>query len=238
MTTCPVCRRELSMADAAFCPYCGAALNTIAKNPVPEEVKMLLAQIDKQKDPAKKHAMLAEAEKQYPDSLEIAEEILFLGRLYERSAKKLDFSVIKCYLLHMYLTPQAFSEETRNAMREELISHPHLLRCLQLAPDDDAFMRRYLSRLASEFVTLFLMGSNHYTKSMFGFRLDSRMGRVLAEPAADMLCAIRSDEALEARQRALLYDALYRAFVTETGGESRWVDALLEKKGYPIPSKG
>lgn len=236
MTTCPVCCRQLNVADAAFCPYCGAAVQT-EKKPVPQEVRKLLEQLEKQKDPVRKHAMLMEAEKQYPDSLEIAEEILFLGRLHERSAKKLDFSVIKCYLWHMYLTPEHFSAEQKNAMREELINHPHLQRCLTLAPDADAFMHRYLNRLASEFVGLFLMGSNYYTRSLFGFRLDNRMGRVLAEPAAQALCAIRADDQLDARHRALLYEAFYRAFVTETGGESKWVDVLLEKKGYPIPAR-
>jgi len=236
MTQCPVCHRKLSVDGAAFCPYCGAALQK-NEHAVPEEIKRLLADIQKQKDPLKKHQMLAQAEKQYPDSLEIAQEILFLGRLYERSAKKLDYSVIKCYLWHMYLTPEQFSPEKQNAMREELVNHPHLQRCLALAPDADAFMRRYLKRLAAEFVTVFLMGSTHYTKSLFGFRLDSRMGRVLAEPVSHMLCAIREDEQLDLQNRALLYDALYRAFVAETGGESQWVDALLEKKGYPIPAK-
>lgn len=236
MTHCSQCRRELMVADAAFCPYCGAPVQT-ERQPVPEEIQQLLDKIGAQKDPVKKHAMLVEAEKQYPDSLEIAEEILFLGRLYERSAKKLDFSVIKCYLWHMYLTPRQFSPDEKKTMRAELISHPHLMRCLSLAPDADAFMRRYLNRLASEFVGLFLMGSNYYTKSLFGFRLDNRMGRVLAEPAADALSAIHADEALDDRNRALLYDAFYRAFVTETGGESKWVDALLEKKGCPVPAR-
>lgn len=231
---CPVCYRELPAADAAFCSYCGAALQT-EKRIVPDAVKKLLRELEREKDPVKKHAVLTAAEKQHPDSLEIAEEILFLGRLYERSPKKLDYSVIKCYLWQLYLTPDAFDAEQQNAMRAELVSHPHLMRCIRLAPDGDAFMRRYLTRLAGEFVRIFLMGSNHYTKSWFGFRLDSRMGRVLAEPAANMLCAIRADEQLDPQTRALCYDALYRAFVTETGGESRWVDELLEKKGYPIP---
>ena len=39
------------------------------------------------------------------------------------------------------------------------------------------------------------------------------------------------------QHRTLLCDAFYRAFVTETGGESRWVDELLEKKGYPVPAR-
>ena len=233
---CMVCHRELPVSDAAFCPYCGAALQT-EKRPVPDGVKTLLRELEKQKNPVKKHEMLTEAEKKYPDSLEVAEEVLFLGRLYERSPKKLDYSVIKCYLLHMYLTTEQFSAERREAMRRELFSHPHLLRCLSLAQDATVFLRHYLSRLCSEFVTIFLMSSTYYTKSLFGFRLDSRMGRVLAEPACTMLCAIHADEQLEEAHRTLLYDAFYRAFVTETGGESRWVDELLEKKGFPVPAR-
>ena len=233
---CMMCHRELPVADAAFCPYCGAAVQS-PKRAVPDGVKQLLSSLEKQKDPAKKHAMLLEAQKEYPDSLEIAEEILFLGRLYERSPKKLDYSVIKSYLLHMYLTPENFSPERRTEMREELFGHPHLKRCLALAEDQNAFLRRYLGRLSTEFITIFLLSSTYYTKSFFGFRLDTRMGRVLAEPACTMLCAIRSDEQLAPEQRVLLYDAFYRAFVTETGGEARWVDELLEKKGYPVPAR-
>ena len=231
---CMVCHRELPMSDAAFCPYCGAAVQT-DRHAVPEEVKSLLRELEKQKDPVKKHEMLLQAEKKYPDSLEIAEEILLLGRLYERSPKKLDYSVIKCYLLHMYLTPEQFDPARKEAMRRELFGHPQLMRCLALAQDENVFLRRYLSRLCTEFITIFLMSSTYYTKSFFGFRLDTRMGRVLAEPACAMLCAIRSDEALDVQHRALLCDAFYRAFVTETGGESRWIDELLEKKGYPVP---
>ncbi len=237
MTQCPACCRELPVSDAAFCPYCGKALQN-AQREVPQEVKRVLSEVEKQKDPVQKHKMLTDAEQRFPDSLEIAEEILFLGRLYERSPKKLDYSVIKCYLWQMYLTPKEFSLAQKNAMREELVRHPRLERCLELAPDRDAFMRRYLIRLAGEFVHVFLMGSTHYTRTVFGFRVDNRMGRVLADPAADMLCAIRGDDALEHAERAMLYDAFYRAFVTETGGESQWVDALLEKKGCPIPARG
>lgn len=236
MMHCHACGRALTVNGAAFCPYCGKALEA-GRADVPQEVKDLLSALEKQKDPVKKHEMLMEAEQRFPDSLEIAQEILFLGRLYERSPKKLDYAVIKCYLWQMYLTPEAFSRDQRNAMRGELISHPHLTRCLRLAPDADVFMRRYLRRLAGEFVHVFLMGSAHYTRSVFGFRIDNRMGRVLAGPAADMLCAMRADEALAPAERAMLYEAFYAAFVTETGGESQWVDELLEKKGFPVPTR-
>ena len=234
MTQCPACRRSLPVSDAAFCPSCGKALGSAAQG-ASQQVRQLLEEVHRQNDPARKHQLLEKAQERFPDSFEIAEEILFLGRLYERSPKKLDYSVIKCYLWQMYLTPKEFTPQQKQAMREEMTAHPHLMRCLELAPDRDAFMRRYLNRLAGEFVHVFLMGSTHYTRTIFGFRADNRMGRVLAEPAADMLCAIRGDEALEPRQREELYDAFYRAFVTETGGESQWLDAQLEKKGCARP---
>ena len=236
MTQCPMCRRDLAVNGAAFCPYCGTPLAP-RQQAVPEAVKQLLADVQKQKDPVKKHELLQRAQERFPDSLDIAQEILFLGRLHERSPKRLDYSVIKCYLWHMYLTPGAFSAQQQDAMRTELVDHPHLRRCLALADDRDAFMRRYLTRLAGEFVHVFLLGSTHYTRTVFGFRVDSRMGRVLAEPAADVLCAIRADEALAPQHHRMMMEAFYRAFVTETGGESQWLDALLEKRGCPVPGR-
>lgn len=236
MTQCPVCRREVAFDGAVFCPYCAAALDREQRE-VPEEVQALVKRVQECKDPVQKHRLLTEALQKYPDSLDLAQEQLFLGRLYERSSKKLDFSVIKCYLWHMYLTPESFSAETKNAMREELVNHPHLVRCLQLSGDADAFMRTYLRRLAAEFVTMFLLGSTHYTKTVFGFRWDNRMGRVLAQPAAQMLERIWRDEALGDHREAV-YQALYRAFAAETGGETRWVDELLQKQDCPIPRMG
>lgn len=231
---CPVCGRKAQLADAAFCAYCGAAMQLAAK-PVSEDIQRILAQADKLTDPVKKHRLLAEAEQTHPDSLEIAETLLFLGRLHERDPKRLDYSVIKCYLWHMYLTPEQFSEEQKTSIRTELFHHPQLQKCMALAPDADAYLRRYLQKLASEFVHLFLKGSSHYTRSFFGFRLDGRMARVLAEPAADVLCRIREDEELTPPQRAVAYDAFYRAFLSETGGEAKWLNELLTQHGYPVP---
>lgn len=234
LPVCPVCGRKAQIADAAFCVYCGAAMQQVSK-PVPADIQSILAQADKLTDPVKKHRLLTQAEQTYPDSLEIAEALLFLGRLHERDSRKLDYSVIKCYLWHMYLTPERFSEEQCSSMRTELFEHPQLQRCMALAPDADAYLRRYLQKLAAEFVHLFLKGSSHYTRSFFGFKLDGRMARVLAEPAADILCCIREDEALTAPRRAVAYDAFYRAFLAETGGEAKWIDELLNQRGYPVP---
>ena len=43
-----------------------------------------------------------------------------------------------------------FTADQRDAMREELIAHPQLIRCMELAPDADAYMRRYLEKLGVE----------------------------------------------------------------------------------------
>lgn len=234
LPVCPRCHKTAQTAEAAFCAYCGAPMQQ-KKEALPVEIKEILKRLDQEADPVKKHKLISKAEQSYPDCLEIAEERLFLGRLHERSSKKLDFSVIKCYVWHMYLTPSEFSEEQKKAMRNELTAHPHLLRCLELAPDRDVFMRRYLEKLAAQFVQLFLMGSSRYTRAIFGFRLDPRMSRVLSDPAANMLYRIYRDDQLTDEHRDMMYDAFYRAFLTETGGDSKWVDEQLEKAGLPIP---
>ena len=230
---CPHCGKPVQPADAAFCPYCGSAMP--AKAAVPEEIKQILWQLDQLKDPVKKHALLVQAQSQHPDSLEIAEALLFLGRLHERSAKVLDYSVIKCYLWHMFLTPGEFSEAKKQEMRQEFFDHPQLKRCQELSGSAGDYTRRYLRRLACEFVSLFLKGSTHYTRSFFGFRFDNRMSRVLARPTAQMIVNIRADEAFSPEQRSLPCEALYSAFLAETGSEPQWLDEELDKLGHPAP---
>ena len=231
---CPRCHKTVQTADAVFCPFCGAPIHQ-PQNTLPEEAKKLLAQAEKIADPVKKHAFLVEAEKQYPDVLEIAEELLFLGRLHERSHRKLDFSVIKCYLWHMYLTPREFTEDQKAAMREELINHPQLQKCLSLASDKQSYMRLYLEKLGADFVSLFMKSSNRYNQSILGFRISSRMEKILAEPMAFMMDNIRRDTELAPDMREMVYDAIYRAFQLETGGDTKWVDEQLEKRGCPVP---
>ena len=235
LPVCTHCGKTVQPADAAFCPYCGSAMPAPAQ--APDEIRRVLSEADRLGDPVKKHRLLLEAQARYPDSLDVAEALLFLGRLHERSAKALDFSVIKCYLWHMYLTPGDFPEEKKQAMRQELFEHEQLKRCQALSGDGEAYLRRYLRRLACEFVSLFLKGSTHYTRSFFGFRFDNRMSRVLARPTAQMLVNIRSDEALTPVRRSLLCEALYSAFLTETGGEPEWLDEELSRLGHPVPGR-
>lgn len=234
---CPRCGKTLEVAGAAFCPHCGSPVAAAQAAPVPEGALALLEKAERQADPVKKHKLLLEAQAQYPDCLEVAQELLFLGRLHERSPKKLDFSVIKCHLLHFYLTPDDFSAAQRQQMRAELFEHPDLKRCQELAPDADAFTRKYLERLCRDFINVFLRGSNRYMHSFFGLRLDNRISKVLASPVAQMLGCVHGDTELDFQRRAMLYDALYRAFLLEAGNDAKWLDALLSERGLPLPAK-
>lgn len=236
LSTCPKCGRRAQVADAAFCAYCGAAMVQKMAAPTPEGAQALLNEADRQKTPEKKYKILKEAQARYPDCLAVAEALLFLGRLYERDPRKLDFSVIKCHLWHAYLTPEEFSGEQAAAMRAEMFEHPDLKRCLELAPDADAFTRAYLQRLAKEFIQLFLRGSNRYMRSYFGFRMGSSAAKMLAPPVAAMLVNINGDELLSRERRNMLSCALYRAFELDMGGEIQWLDAELQKAGLSIPA--
>ena len=157
-TACPACGRETPVTSAAFCPYCGAPLDQSA--PMDGAAQAALDKALKESDPVKKHRLLLQAREQHPDCLPIEEELLHLGRLYERSASTLDYSVIKCYLLQLYLAPEELSGDKRDAMRRELFCDPQLLACQRLAPDAEAFTRQYLERLSTEFIRIFLRGSN------------------------------------------------------------------------------
>lgn len=234
---CPACQKPAIVEGATFCPYCGQPLDAPQRQPLQKGALDAITKASQAKDPKAKLSILTNAQKEYPDCLEIAEELLFLGRLYERDAKNADYSVIKCYLFQLYLTPEDFSDAKAEAMRTEFFSHPQLLRCLALAADPNLFTQRYLMRLAGEFIELFLRGSNIYMRSIFGFTMGSKAPQLLAAPAGNILLNIHSDLALPQDQRHTLYTAFYNAFDRQMSGETSWLDELLAKDGCPIPQK-
>jgi len=236
---CPHCEKDLEeKSGAAFCPYCGGAVTREeASAEDPPEARELLQQAEGIKDMRKKWRFLQQAEEKYPASLPIAEELLFLGRLYDRDKRQLDFSVIKCYLIMVYLKPDEFSEEKATQFKEELFGHPQLLKCLALTPNQDVFMRKYLLRLCGEFIRLFLRGDSVYMRRFFGFGLDSRAPKLLADPVGKMLGNIRRDEQVTPERRELLMSALYRAFDREMGGDTQWLNERLDKTGIKVPGR-
>ena len=226
-TVCTRCNRAISQAEAAFCPFCGARLSPQA-NPIPAGAEALLQKASQQRSNRKKLALLRQARELYPDCLAVEEEWLFQGKLPEKSSQVLDYSGIKCHLLHLYLTPEDFDQARQDAMRQELFGDPQLHRCLAIAASAEAFMTHYLERLCREFIQVFLMGSNQYMPRFMGFHLEQNTARVLAKPTAQMLRAIRADNRLTTDQQSSLCTALENAFFTECGGEMNWLRQAVE----------
>lgn len=235
---CPHCGKSLeALSGAAFCPYCGGAVSG-AKGAAEREsdaTRALLRKVAETTDPRKKHELLLEAERESPDSLGVAQELLFLGRLYERGGKNVDFSIIKCFLLMRYLEPEQFTEARKDELREELFAHPQLKKCLSLCGDENAFLRTYLLRMAEEFISLFLRGDSRYMRRIFGFGLDSRAPKLLAGPVGDMMVNIREDGKLSQKQRDMLIQTLYQAFSRDMGGDTQWLNEKLKRVGISVP---
>jgi hypothetical protein len=225
--SCPKCHKPIGAAEeAAFCPFCGERL-------VKEEGPDLSAALA-QDDPVKKHDMLLALREQYPESLAVAEQILYMGRLYERSKKGLDFSVIKCYVLNVYLEPKSMKPDQREELRREIFHHPDLDACLKLTEDPEVFLRCYLERLSEDFTHLFLKGSSLYMHAFFGYVNERKAPKNLAAPAAGMLMAMRQDETLTGKQRTLLMQSFYRGFAHQMDGQTQYLDELLNQYNLTI----
>ena len=232
---CPHCGHALGTGTgASFCQFCGGALVKSQPAPMDAALQKLLQQAETESDAKRKHEMLTRALAAYPDSLAVAEELLFMGRLYERNARNLDFSVIKSYLLNLYLEPDAIAPEKQAGMRRELFDHPDLERCLALCEDRGTFMHHYLKRLSSEFISLFLQGSSQYMHRWFGISVDSRAPKLLAVPAAKMIAGMTTDEQLTAEQRGQLVSAFYAAFAVQYNGETSWLQKELAERNINI----
>ena len=224
---CPRCRREIVQPQAAFCPFCGARLSA-ESDATPPEAAALLEKASQQSNNRKKLALLQKAREQFPDCLAVEEEWLFQGKLPQTAAAALDYSGIKCHLLHLYLTPDEFDAQQQSSMRQELFQDPQLLRCLSLSDSPEVFTAHYLERLCREFIQIFLFGSNRYMPRLLGFQLERNAAKVLAKPVAGMLRAMAADEALTQPQRADLQSAMEAAFCAECGGEMRWLRQAME----------
>ena len=229
--TCQKCHKSISAADsAAFCPYCGERLHAGTGGPD-------LSAVRGEADPVKKHTMLMDLQAQYPDSLEVAEEILYLGRLYERNQRRLDFSVIKSYVLNIYLEPETIKADRREELRKEIFSHPDLDRCLELSKDKNVFLLRYIERISEEFIRLFLKGSTKYMRSFFGFTQSSKAPKFLALPATRMLKNMQLDESMTDEQKGLLMKGFYTAFSCQADGDTQYLDQELKQRGIEIEGK-
>ena len=235
--SCSRCGKSFeAVSGALFCPFCGATFGK-EQEAEPEGAREALQKAEKTEDPKEKHRILLEVEKEFPQSLGIAEALLFLGRLYERGGKHVDFSIIKCHLLMMYLTPGQFSSAKKEEMRQELFASPQLEKCMEHSGDPEAFLRRYLLRLSAEFIRLFLRGDSRYMMRVFGFGMESLAAKRLAAPVTEMLQYMEEDAHLSREQREMLMDMLYQAFSQDMGGETRWLDEKMQQQSVCLPGK-
>lgn len=232
---CEKCGKSLEVAEAAFCPFCGAPVRRSApaekdEPAVPEEVKKWLGQIEQAGNIPARKKLILKARKEFPDCFPIEWEYLFIGHEKRGRNNVVDFSIIKSYLLKMYMTPDEFSAERKQQDRKELFGDEQLLKCLSLSPDPDKAMRDYLIRLSREFIDYFIEGDSGVTRRLFGFRIDRNPEKTLSNAVAAVLEKIRSDSGLAPEQRDLLYQCFYQAFSIKMDGRTEWLSAALDEQ--------
>ena len=225
------------------CPYCAVTLTpqkngqavflTVSSAPARqappdgEDVSALLRRTQEESDPIKRYALLLKAEEAAPGNLQVQKALLLHGRLHERDRRKLDFSVIKCYLLHAFEEPEGHPPAQREDMIRELFLEDRLVKAMEMAPDGQAFLKDFLTSLSGEYIHLFLRGSSRYMKPFFGFAPAGKPARLLAAPAAQMLCRMMKEPLLSSDQRDMLSGAFYKAYGQEFQDETAYLDEAL-----------
>ena len=225
---CAKCGRETEMNGAAFCPFCGAALEAAAA-PNDEKVTEWLGKIAAVASLPEKKKVIEKAREALPNCPEIEWEALFIGHEKKHKRNSIDFSIVKSYLLQLWLTPKEFDRETAEEIRTELFGDPQLIKCLEMAGDRQACLEAYLKRLSAEFIDVFLDGSTTWNGSFFGFRMDKRKEKTLAVPAARVILNVRKDEGLTGEQREVLERNFYAAFKEWSKGATQWLEEELNK---------
>ena len=77
--TCIKCGKEITGEGIAFCPYCGAKLETAEKKPVSKEAEEWVQKALKVTSLPERKKILEQAKTACPDSTEIDWELLFIG---------------------------------------------------------------------------------------------------------------------------------------------------------------
>jgi len=190
-------------------------------------VDTLLARAKDQSDPVVKYAYLSRAAQLAPEDIRAQRALLMHGRLHQRDPRRIDYSVIKCYLFHAFEHPADHVPEKQREMARELFDDPLLLKCLALAPDRDAFMKDYLQEISAAYIQLFIAGDSRHSPGIMGIVINSKLPKYLAAPAGDVIANILSCQYLDSEERLLLARAFYRAFSSFTGGAVGHLDERL-----------
>ena len=210
--TCIKCGKEITGEGMAFCPYCGVRLETEKEKTVSAEAEEWIRKAMKVTSLPERKKILEEARRACPDDPAIDWELLFIGTPDPKPVRgKMDFSIIKSWLLQIYRKPEDFSEEKRDAMRQELFDSPQLKAVLAAFPDPEGRMREYLGRLCREYIDIFLKEDNQLMGNLFGFRVRRNQEKALEAAVSDMIRKIEADEQLTQERKQLLQEALLQA---------------------------
>ncbi len=209
---CINCGREIAGNGMFFCPYCGARLMMMTEKSLSKEADERIQKAMKVTSLPERKKILEQAKKEYPDEPAIDWELLFIGSPDPNPPKgKMDFSIIKSWLLQIYRKPDDFSGERRNAMRHELFQGPQLTKVLAASDNPKDKMMEYLDRICREYVDIFLKEDNHLMGNLFGIRIGRNRDKMLEKTVAEMVQRIEADEQLTDEQKQMLRESLSRA---------------------------
>ena len=210
--TCIRCGKEITGDGMSFCPYCGGRLAVPETGASSEEAAKWIRKAMKVTSLPERKGILEKARAACPGDPGIEWEILFIGTPDPKPQRgKLDFSIIKSWLLQIYRKPEDFSREKRDAMRRELFEGPQLKSVLAASADPEKKTREYLERLCREYVEIFLKEDNQLMGNIFGLRIGRNRDKILQETVSAMIRRVDADEELTPEQKQMLQDAMARA---------------------------
>ena len=211
---CEKCGKKLNEEGILFCPYCGAKLEgTIRETPTENrEAAEWIRKAMKVTSLPERKKILEQAKKACPEDPEIDWELLFIGTPDPKPPRGvMDYSIIKCWLLQIYRTPEVFPGEKRDAMRQELFEGEQLRKVLAASGHPEETMRAYLERLCREYIDIFLKEDNRLMGNLFGLRIGRNRTKILEEAGAGMVRQIEADGQLAPERKQMLSEAMLQA---------------------------
>ena len=206
---CRQCGKEITGEGIAFCPFCGAKIAATENVHASAEAEEWVRKALKITSLPERKKLLDQAKQACPDAPEIDWELLFIGTPNPKPKRgRMDFSIIKSWLLQIYRNPGEFSAEERNAMRHELFEGEKLRAILAASADPEAKMQEYLNRLGREYVDIFLKEDNRLMGNIFGFRLGKNRMKPVEDAVNGMIRLMEADEKLSEEQRTALTGAM------------------------------
>ena len=210
--TCIRCGKEIAGEGMAFCPYCGGRLAVPEAEASSEEAGEWIRKAMKVTSLPERKEILERARAACPGDPGIEWELLFIGTPDPKPQRgKLDFSIIKSWLLQIYRKPDDFSAEKRNAMRHELFHGAQLQSVLASCENPEQKMREYLERLCREYVDIFLKEDNQLMGNIFGLRIGRNRTKILENAVEEMIRRAEGDELLSDEEKQMLRESMIRA---------------------------